>query len=238
MAKTILHKAESRGDANDDRLKSKDTFSFALYHNPERMHFGMLRILNDDWVDGGVGFGAHDHNNMEIISIPLEGEREHKDSNGNTAVINAGDEQVMSASTEGDRSGHHKDLDKPVKLLQIWVLPDKIEVQPRYDQLNLNPADRHNKLQVIISPKRSGGGGVWINQNAWFNLANFDKGISTTYQIHTKENGVYIFVLNGDVTVNNQPLNTRDGFGIWDIDEIFISADSDAEFLLMEVPMN
>ncbi|MGC1631561.1 MAG: pirin family protein [Gelidibacter sp.] len=238
MAKTILHKAESRNDANDDWLQIKDTFSFALYHNPERMHFGMLQILNDDWVDGGVGFGAHDHNNMEIISIPLEGDLEHKDSNGNTAINNAGDEQVISADTEGEHTGHDKDLDKPRQLLQIWVLPDKKEVQPGYDQLSLNPADRHNKLQLIISPKRSEGGVVWINQNAWCNLANFDKGIKTTYQIHTKENGVYVFVLNGDITVNNQPLNTRDGFGLWDIEEVFISADRDAEFLLTEVPMN
>jgi redox-sensitive bicupin YhaK (pirin superfamily) len=236
MANTVLHKSETRGNANHGWLNSRHTFSFANYYNPERMHFGELRVLNDDTVEAGMGFGTHPHDNMEIISIPLEGDLEHKDSMGNVSVIKHGDIQVMSAGTGIFHSEFNKNKDRRVKFLQIWVFPNKKNVSPRYDQITLNIEDRHNKLQQILSPNADDAG-VWIYQNAWFHLGKFDKGIRADYNIKSKGNGVYAFVLSGDVTINNQQLNTRDGFGIWDIDTMSITADTDTEFLLMEVPM-
>ena len=236
MTNSILHKADTRGDANHGWLRSRHTFSFANYYNPERMSFGSLRVLNDDTVEAGMGFGTHPHDNMEIISIPLEGDLEHKDSMGNVAVIRHGDIQVMSAGTGIFHSEYNKNKDRSVKFLQIWVYPNKNNVTPRYDQITLNAADRHNKLQQIVSPNADDAG-VWIHQNAWFHLGNFDKGVNTEYKIKRSGNGVYAFILKGDVSINEQPLNTRDGFGIWDIESISIVADSDAEILLMEVPM-
>jgi len=236
MTNTVIHKAETRGHANHGWLNSMHTFSFANYHNPERMHFGALRVLNDDTVEAGMGFGKHPHDNMEIISIPLEGDLEHKDSMGNVSVIKHGDIQVMSAGTGIFHSEYNKNKDIRVKFLQIWVFPNKNNVTPRYDQITLNIADRHNNLQQILSPNPDDEG-VWIHQNAWFHLGNLDKGFSTDYKLKAKGNGVYAFILKGDVTINDQVLNTRDGFGIWDVESFSIKADSDAEILLMEVPM-
>jgi redox-sensitive bicupin YhaK (pirin superfamily) len=236
MTNTILHKAETRGEASHGWLYSRHTFSFANYYNPERMHFGMLRVLNDDTVEAGKGFGTHPHDNMEIISIPLEGDLEHKDSMGNVAVIKHGDVQVMSAGTGIFHSEYNKNTDSKVKFLQIWVLPNKKNVVPRYDQITLNLSDRHNRLQQILSPDPKDQG-VWIHQNAWFHLGRFDKGFQTDYRIKANGNGVYAFVLSGIVTIENQSLSSRDGFGIHSVDSISIKADSDAELLLMEVPM-
>lgn len=235
--KTVLHKANTRGDANHGWLHSKHTFSFAGYYNPERMNFGALRVLNDDSVDAGMGFGAHPHDNMEIISIPLEGDLEHQDSMGNKTVIKNGDVQVMSAGTGITHSEYNKNSDRKVKFLQIWVFPNKRNVQPRYDQITLNPDERHNKLQQILSPNPEDTG-VWIHQNAWFHLGKLDKGFTDEYKIKGTGNGVYAFILSGDVSINDQKLNSRDGFGIWDIDQFTITADSDSEILLMEVPMS
>jgi quercetin 2,3-dioxygenase len=237
MTNTILHKADTRGDANHGWLHSRHTFSFADYYDDERVHFGALRVLNDDTVAAGMGFGTHPHDNMEIISIPLEGDLEHKDSMGNVSVIKHGDIQVMSAGTGIHHSEYNKNKDKQVKFLQIWVLPDRRDVKPRYDQITLNTEDRHNRFQQILSPNRDDEG-VWIYQNAWFHLGKFDKGFIADYNIKAKGNGVYAFILSGDVTVNNQPLNTRDGFGVWDVDKLSFKADTEAEILLMEVPMN
>ncbi|MBL7854789.1 MAG: pirin family protein [Cyclobacteriaceae bacterium] len=233
---TVLHKANTRGHANHGWLDSHHTFSFAHYYDPNRIHFGALRVLNDDIVEGGMGFGTHPHDNMEIISIPLEGDLEHKDSMGNTAVIRQNDVQIMSAGTGIYHSEYNKNKDKKVNFLQIWVFPKKRNIEPRYDQITFRPQDRVNKLQQIVSPSHEDDG-VWINQDAWFNLGTFTKGFTTTYQLHQKGNGIYAFVIQGDVRVNGQLLNQRDGFGIWDVDGLEISADSDAELLLMEVPM-
>lgn len=236
MANSIFHQADTRGEANHGWLHSRHTFSFADYYDPDRIKFGMLRVLNDDIVEAGEGFGTHPHNNMEIITIPLEGDLEHKDSMGNVSIIRHGDVQVMSAGTGILHSEYNKNNDKPVKLLQIWVFPNRNNVTPRYDQITLNLADRHNKLQQILSPYPEDDG-VWIYQNAWFHLGQFDKGFSTDYQIKSKYNGVYAFVLTGEFNINGKKLKTRDGFGIWDIEKLSIKADTDSELLLIEVPM-
>lgn len=236
MSNTIFHKAETRGHANHGWLDSHHTFSFANYYNPERMHFGVLRVLNDDIVSGGNGFGRHPHDNMEIISIPLEGALEHQDSMGNVAVIKNGDIQVMSAGTGITHSEKNKNTTKDVKFLQIWLFPNKKNVTPRYDQLTLNAQDRKNKLQQILSPNRDDEG-VWIHQDAWFHLGSLDQKNKQTYKIKKNGNGVYVFVLNGEITVETQKLGARDGFGIWDISEISIVANKNAEVLLMEIPM-
>lgn len=234
--KQVLHKADTRGYANHGWLKSHHTFSFANYYNPERMNFGVLRVLNDDTVDGGRGFGDHPHDNMEIISIPLEGDLEHKDSMGNTAVIRQGDVQAMSAGTGIYHSEQNKNKGEAVKFLQIWIFPNKKNVVPRYDQVTLDSAERHNKLQQILSPYPEDEG-VWIHQNAWFHMGRFDEGVSTEYKLKSKGNGVYAFVLKGAVSIGKQDLGTRDGLGVWDTDKIAIKANSSAELLLMEVPM-
>ncbi|RKS98834.1 pirin family protein [Flavobacterium sp. 123] len=235
--KYVLHKAATRGHANHGWLESYHTFSFANYHNPERMNFGVLRVLNDDRVSEGMGFGKHPHDNMEIISIPLDGDLEHQDSMGNVTVIKNGDIQVMSAGTGIFHSEYNKNKDQLVKFLQIWVYPNQKNVTPRYDQITLNLEDRHNKLQQILSPN-SEDEGVWIYQDAWFHIGKFDKDFSTSYRLKKKGNGVYAFVLNGDFTIGGIELNHRDGLGIWDTNSFSIQANSEgAEILLMEVPM-
>lgn len=235
---SVLHKADTRGDANHGWLKSKHTFSFANYHNPERMNFGVLRVLNDDIVSESMGFGTHPHRDMEIISIPLEGDLLHRDDMGNTAVIKSGDIQVMSAGTGVMHSEYNNNPDKQVKFLQIWVFPNKKGVPPRYDQITLETSDRKNKLQQVLSPNAEDAG-VWIHQNAWFNMTYLEKGKSINYPINDPENnGVYAFIIKGDATINGQTLNKRDGYGLWDITELEITADSNSEILLMEVPMH
>lgn len=238
MAKTILHKANTRGHADHGWLNSYHTFSFANYHNPERVHFGALRVLNDDTVAAGKGFGKHPHDNMEIISIPLEGDLEHADSMGNKTVIRKGDIQAMSAGTGVAHSEYNANTDKPVKFLQIWVFPDRKNIQPQYSQITLNAGDRKNKLQQIVSPRSNGNDGVTVQQNAWFSLGDIDQGKQLSYNIKRKENGVYVFVLKGEVTIEDQKLNTRDGLGVWETDSITVEAGTDAEILLMDVPMN
>lgn len=236
MNNAVLHKANTRGFADHGWLKSYHTFSFANYYNPERVNFGVLRVLNDDTVSAGMGFGKHPHENMEIISIPLEGDLEHQDSMGNTTVIKHGDIQIMSAGTGVMHSEYNKNKDSLVKFLQIWVFPNKKDVSPRYDQITLNIKDRHNKFQQILSPNADDEG-VWIHQNAWFNMGNFDKGFITDYKIHDSKNGLYVFVLKGNVNIGEQNLETRDGLGIWNFDTLKITATTDVELLLMEVPM-
>ena len=237
ITNSVLHKANSRGHANHGWLESYHTFSFANYQNRERMNFGVLRVLNDDRVSQGMGFGKHPHDNMEIISIPLEGDLEHQDSMGNTTVIKEGDIQAMSAGTGIFHSEYNKNKDQLVKFLQIWIYPNKKNVTPRYDQITLDLNDRHNKLQQILSPNPEDTG-VWIHQDAWFHIGKFDKDFSTTYDLKKPGNGIYAFVLKGDFTIGNIALNERDGLGIWDTNSIKITANStNAEILLMEVPM-
>jgi quercetin 2,3-dioxygenase len=235
--KTVLHPAATRGHANHGWLDSHHTFSFARYYNPERMNFGVLRVLNDDVVSGGMGFGTHPHDNMEIISIPLEGDLEHKDSMGNTTTIKQGDVQVMSAGTGIYHSEYNKNKDKEVRFLQIWMFPNQRGVAPRYDQITLKTADLKNKLFQILSPSKEDNG-VWVHQNAWFHMGNFEKGYSESYSIKTNGNGVYAFILEGEVTIAGQKLGKRDGFGVWDTDKLDIQANTDAKILLMDVPMS
>ncbi len=233
---TVLHKAATRGDANHGWLQSKHTFSFANYYNPERMNFGVLRVLNDDIVAAGMGFGTHPHSDMEIISIPLEGDLKHMDSTGRSEIIKQGDVQVMSAGSGIQHSEMNANRDQHVKFLQIWVMPNKRGVEPRYQQITLEEEARHNKLEQILSPSENDEG-VWIHQDAWFHLGKLDKGNTQHYTIKREGNGVYAFVIAGDVTINGQALNKRDGYGLWDIESLDIVADSDAELLLMEIPM-
>jgi redox-sensitive bicupin YhaK (pirin superfamily) len=234
--KTVLHKANTRGHANHGWLDSKHTFSFANYHNPERMHFGVLRVLNDDTVAPGQGFGTHPHDNMEIISIPLEGDLEHKDSMGNTTVIKQGDVQVMSAGTGVFHSEYNKNADQEVKFLQIWMFPNKKNVSPRYDQITLPNGSQKNQLVQVLSPNPDDEG-VWVHQNAWFHIGKLEAGTETSYQLRDPRNGVYAFILEGDMNIEGQALNARDGYGLWDTDNFKIKAENDARILLMEVPM-
>jgi redox-sensitive bicupin YhaK (pirin superfamily) len=234
--KTILHKAATRGHADHGWLTSWHTFSFAGYHDPERMHFGALRVLNDDSVAPGMGFGKHPHDNMEIISIPLEGDLEHGDNMGTKQVIKKGDVQIMSAGTGVVHSEKNANTDKPVKFLQIWVFPNKKNVAPRYEQKTFSDDDKKNKLATVVSPFGTNEG-INIYQDAWFSLGHLDKGTTLTYNIKGDGNGVYAFLLEGDVKINEIVLNKRDGLGIWEEKTLTITADNDAELLLMEVPM-
>lgn len=235
--KTVLHKSNTRGHANHGWLNSHHSFSFANYYNPERMHFGMLRVLNDDTVAQGRGFGTHPHDNMEIISIPLEGDLEHKDSMGNTTVIRQGDVQVMSAGTGVYHSEYNKNVDKEVKFLQIWVFPNKKNVDPRYDQISTTDIEKENTFYQVVSPSQEDEG-VWMHQDAWFHLGSFTEKKEETYKIHKEGNGVYAFILEGEAEIEGQKLEKRDGFGVWDTSEIKIKTNSASRILLMEVPMN
>lgn len=234
---TVIHKAATRGHADHGWLNSHHTFSFANYHNPERMNFGVLRVLNDDRVQAGKGFGTHPHDNMEIVSIPLQGDLEHKDSMGNVAVIKEGDVQVMSAGTGVTHSEYNKNADSEVKFLQIWLFPRKRGVTPRYDQISIRDIQKQNAFYQVLSPDPDDQG-VWINQDAWFHLGNFDAGHAEKYSIRRAGNGVYAFILEGDVEINGEKLSKRDGMGVWDTDAITVKATTGSRVLLMDVPMS
>jgi redox-sensitive bicupin YhaK (pirin superfamily) len=230
----VIHKASSRGHANHGWLDSHHSFSFASYYNPEKMHFGVLRVLNDDIVDPGMGFGTHPHDNMEIISIPLEGDLEHKDSMGNTAVIREGEIQVMSAGTGIKHSEYNRNKDQQVKFLQIWLFPHTKNVTPRYDQIKIDTSP--NKLNQILSPDAEDEG-VWIHQNAWFHLGSFNKQQNLDYQLKNPENGVYVFLIEGSAEVEGESLNQKDAIGLWDLKQFSIKPEKGSKILLMEVPM-
>jgi redox-sensitive bicupin YhaK (pirin superfamily) len=235
--KSIVHKAATRGHADHGWLNAWHSFSFAGYHDPSRVHFGVLRVLNDDTIAGGMGFGAHPHDNMEIITIPLSGQLEHRDSMGNTGIISKGEVQVMSAGTGIQHSEKNKNSNEPLKLLQIWVFPDKRNVEPRYGQQAFDLSASKNNLLTIVSPMGEKEG-LNIHQNAWFSLGKLDKDFTTTYELKDKQNGVYAFVIDGAVTINGEKLERRDATGISEADKLEIKANSEAELLLMEIPMN
>ena len=235
--KTIYHAADSRGDANHGWLKSKHTFSFANYHNPERMGFGALRVINDDFVIAGQGFGKHSHRDMEIISIPLSGKLGHGDNIGNNGIIETGEIQVMSAGTGITHSEMNGDDNEAVKFLQIWVIPNKMNVEPRYQQVRMDDILKPNEFNQVLSPN-SDDAGVWIHQDAWFSMGDFDKGVTQTYELKNPNNGVYIFVISGKVVVSGNTLDTRDGLGVWDTKNFTMDVIDDAKVLLMEVPMS
>lgn len=233
---TVLHKANTRGTANHGWLEAKHSFSFANYHNPDRMNFGVLRVLNDDRIAAAKGFGMHPHDNMEIITIPLDGDLEHRDSMGNGAVIRHGDVQVMSAGTGIRHSEFNANEDAEVKLLQIWLFPKTRNVEPRYDQISISDLKTSNAFYQILSPNVDDDG-VWIHQNAWFHLGDFDQSTTLTYDLKDNENGVYAFIIEGTANIEGQDLEKRDGFGVWDTEKIEIKASADSKVLLMEVPM-
>ena len=237
MARYTLHKAATRGYADHGWLKSYQSFSFAGYYNPERIQFGVLRVLNDDVVAGGKGFGEHPHDNMEIISIPLEGALEHKDNLGNAKVIHQGDVQVMSTGQGVFHSEYNHYVHKETRFLQIWVFPNKLNVAPRYDQITLNPTEGRNQLLQFISPNPQDSG-TWIHQDAWFHLGYFDRAVQSHYALHKQGNGVYVFVIKGNFIINGQELESRDGLGIEQATEIgIVSLEDNSELLVMEVPM-
>ena len=213
-AQYVHHPADSRGHANHGWLDTYHSFSFANWHNPERMHFGALRVLNDDYVAGGGGFGTHPHDNMEIVSIPLEGNLEHQDNMGNQAVIRSGDVQIMSAGTGVMHSEKNQSASDAVRFLQIWVYPNERDLQPRYDQESFDRSAERNTLLPVVSP--DGAQGVQMHQSAWFHLGSWDQGHNESYRLHGANQGVYAFVLEGTVEIDGRPLNRRDGMGVWD----------------------
>ena len=234
---SVLHKANTRGNANHGWLKANHSFSFANYYNPERMHFGVLRVLNDDTIAPGRGFGTHPHDNMEIITIPLEGDLKHEDNMGNGTVIKNGDIQVMSAGTGITHSEFNANNNSEVKLLQIWLFPNKKNVEPRYDQIEIKSISKTNEFNQILSPFKDDQG-VWIHQNAWFQLGSFDKSTAIDYNIKKETNGLYVFMIEGQAKVNDQDLYLRDGYGLWNTEEVKIQAEKGSKILMMDVPMS
>ncbi len=232
---TILYKATERGHANHGWLNSYHSFSFANFYDAAKIHFGALRVLNDDTVKGGFGFSKHPHDNMEIVSIPLSGDLEHRDSTGRHAIIRQGDVQIMSAGSGIAHSEMNANKDQEVKFLQIWVFPKKQDITPRYEQKTFAPADRHNVIKTVVAPDDETA--VWINQDAWFSLANFDNGFTGTYQLRNENNGLYAFVLEGEATIANEELGKRDALGITGTKDVSITAKGNLEILLIEVPM-
>ncbi|AKD03760.1 pirin family protein [Pontibacter korlensis] len=236
MSKKVIHKANTRGHANHGWLNSHHTFSFARYYNPERMGFGLLRVLNDDVVAPGMGFGTHPHDNMEIVSIPISGSLAHQDSTGTQEVIRTNEVQIMSAGSGLTHSEYNGSKTEPVNFLQIWVFPKEQDIDPRYGQKAFKPEDRENKLQTVISPEKDGEA-LWINQDAWFTLGTLKNGFSEEYTFYKPGNGLYAFVIDGEVEVDGEKLSKRDGMGISEVDKVSIKASGDAELLLMEIPM-
>jgi quercetin 2,3-dioxygenase len=233
---TVFHPASSRGHADHGWLKTYHSFSFAQYYNPERMHFGVLRVLNDDTIAGGAGFGRHPHDNMEIITIPLEGALEHQDSMGNKAVITAGEVQVMTAGTGIQHSEYNAHKDQTGRFLQIWAFPRARNLTPRYDQKKFVPAAMQNQWQLLVSPNPDDPG-VWVNQDLWFNQTQLEKGKSLSYRLQKPGNGLYLFIIEGEAQVGQQKLQRRDALGMWDTSEFQIQADQNSHVLLMEIPM-
>lgn len=233
--KTTFYKADTRGHANHGWLDSWHTFSFAHYYDPNRSHFGALRVLNDDYIAPGMGFGTHPHDNFEIVTIPLEGAVEHRDSMGNHGIIKHGDVQIMSAGSGIAHSEYNASKDEALKLFQIWVFPKERNITPRYDQKTYPLEGRKNSWQVVVSPNHEGA--VWINQDAYFNLGHFDTNSNIDYKMNTKGNGVFLMVVNGEAEVDGLQLNSRDAMGVWDVDSVSIKTNAETELLAIEIPM-
>ncbi|MCW2120223.1 pirin family protein [Flavobacterium sp. 7A] len=236
MATTVLHTADTRGNANHGWLNAYHSFSFGNYYNADRNQFGVLRVLNDDTIAAGMGFGTHPHKNMEIITIPFEGDLAHKDSMGTSSIIKSGDVQVMSAGSGIQHSEFNPNTDQQTKLFQIWLFPNKQEVTPRYQQITLDQSKQKNNFAQILSPNADDEG-IWIHQDAWFFMADFDADFSKTYSIKKAGNGVYLIVISGSITVYGQELNTKDAIGITDFETLDIKAQTAARFLIMDIPM-
>jgi len=232
----IHHPANDRGTVNMGWLQSRHSFSFGSWYSADKIHFGALRVLNDDTVLGGQGFGKHPHDNMEIVSIPLSGALAHSDSTGNSGIIKAGDVQIMSAGSGLAHSEYNASKTEPVHFLQIWVFPKLDNIKPRYDQKYFDPANRLDNWQVVVSPIESDGG-LWINQDAFFSLAKISANKELPYKLHKEGNGVYLFLLEGSVDVQGKILNRRDAAGISDANEVSVKALTDSELLAIEVPM-
>jgi len=234
--KTVLHRADSRGYFDHGWLRTHHTFSFARYYDPTRVNFGALRVLNDDTVSPGEGFGTHPHDNMEVISIPLAGELRHGDSMRNSKVLRVGEIQVMSAGTGITHSEFNNREDRSVEFLQIWVFPREKHLTPRYGDFTLAPAHA-NELRTIVTPDNARqDGAAWIHQDAWFHTLDLNKH-NYTYPIRRPGNGLYVFVIEGEATAADTALGRRDGLGVWDTDHVAIEAKGAAELLLMDVPM-
>jgi len=237
--KTIFHKADSRGYADHGWLKSHHSFSFAGYQNPERMNFGMLRVLNDDLVQPKMGFGTHPHQNMEIISIPLKGALSHKDSMGNKRAIEVGEVQAMSAGTGLTHSEFNDSKSEEVNFLQLWIIPEEMSVKPNYEQRKFSNEGKINQLQTVVAPKdKLEGDALPISQQAYIYRASLDEGKNLDVNLKSKNNGIYIFVVEGEVDVENNELLRRDAIGISDSDKVSISSKSDSDLVIIEVPMN
>ncbi len=235
--KLTVHRSGCRGHANHGWLKTWHTFSFASYYNPDRMHFGALRVLNDDIIAAGMGFGTHPHDNMEIITIVLGGELEHRDSMGNGSVIIPGEVQVMSAGTGISHSEFNHSKEMETSLLQIWVFPDKKNVEPRYGQASFSPEEMHGKWRTVVSPDGKDNS-LWIHQQAWFSLGEFGADANVNYELKKAGNGVYLFLISGEVEVEAETLNQRDGLCIEQINSTFsIKTKQPSKILLMEVPV-
>lgn len=235
--KTIFYSAQQRGKADFGWLKANYSFSFAGWYEPSKVHFGMLRVLNDDSIAPGMGFGMHPHDNMEIITIPLEGSVEHKDSAGGHGVIKPGEVQVMSAGSGIVHSEFNHSKNEYLKLFQIWIFPNVKNATPRYDQKMFDPAERKNKLQLLAGPKKNGDS-LWINQNAFLSRADVDSNRDFKYRLHSERNGVYVMMISGSAVIADSMLEDRDAIGVWDASEIVIKTNSSASLLFIEVPMN
>lgn len=231
-----IHKAISRGYFNHGWLKTYHTFSFAGYYDKNRVHFGMLRVLNDDIVLPDEGFGTHPHDNMEIVTIPIYGELAHKDSTGNERIIHENEVQIMSAGSGLTHSEYNASHDREVNLLQIWVFPKEHDIEPRYDQKIFNPELMTNKFFTLVTPEKSDDT-LWINQDAYFSIGILDKGKNLEYKMKKSGNGLYVFVMKGNITAADEVLNNRDGMGIEDVDAINITANEESKVLLIDVPM-
>lgn len=232
----MYHDNQSRGLADHGWLKSRHTFSFADYYNPERMNFGILRVLNDDIVTPSMGFGTHPHENMEIISIPLSGSLRHQDSMGNKHIISTGEVQIMSAGSGITHSEYNNSPSGDVNFLQIWVLPKERDITPRYDQKVFDEGNRKNRFQLLVSPENSDKT-VLINQDAWFSLADIEAEKQVTYEKNNKKNGVYFFVIEGNVKIEGHDIKRRDGLGLIDGETYPVFAQSKTQLLAIEVPL-